>query len=103
MMDSQQIDALTSALAPVIRGFVEASVGAFAERLAAAEARAPLKGDPGEPGLPGQPGKDADNLVLEALQAEVLELRALVAELTALAPVPGACERGPLRRGRRTG
>lgn len=88
-MDHREIEALTGALAPVLRGFVASSLAPILERLAAAEARAPLKGDPGEPGLPGAAGKDADSSALEALQAEVLELRSLVSELTALAPVPG--------------
>lgn len=53
-MDNLQIEALMSALAPVIRSFVESSLAPVTKRLASVESRPPVKGDQGDPGKPGE-------------------------------------------------
>lgn len=52
-----------------VRAYVDGSFAAFEKRMAALEARALVKGDPGEPGRDGKDGKDADLALIESLIA----------------------------------
>lgn len=83
MIDQEVVDAIVDELAPVIVDHVAESLAPLIKRLARVESRPPVKGDP------GPAGKDADPAALEALRAENLELRGMVAELLAKPALPG--------------
>jgi collagen type III alpha len=55
-MDQRMIDALTGAVAPVVREFVEKASAPIVERLDVLEKIQPIKGDKGDAGLDGKDG-----------------------------------------------
>lgn len=53
-MDRIEIERMTAEIAPVIRGFVAKALSPIVDRLAALEAREPIRGEKGDPGPPGE-------------------------------------------------
>lgn len=53
-MDRIEIERMTAEIAPVIRGFVAKALSPIVDRLAALEAREPIRGEKGDPGPAGE-------------------------------------------------
>lgn len=64
-MDQRMIDALTGAVAPVVREFVEKASAPIVERLEVLEKIQPINGVDGEPGRDGLDGKDGASVTVD--------------------------------------